>query len=230
MSEGRYFYKRDVGYLLEMSPSWGIGLALCHFDDHCSLHVMPVFGNIFIRLPKWFYREAPIGEISNSYGFTWRWGRDWGFGDSIHFNWGVKYKIINMPWQWTQVRHEILMADRSWRPVKNIHFDDPDNSGRPWEWEGKFIEKHPYTYLRKNGEVQNRTATIGVEVREIRWRWFKWLPFPRIIRKAIDVAFDDEVGEHTGSWKGGTIGCGYTMKPGETPLQTLRRMETERKF
>ncbi len=33
-----------------------------------------------------------------------------------------------------------------------------------------------------------------------------------------------------GSWKGGVLGCGYEMKPGETPKQTLRRMERERVF
>jgi hypothetical protein len=40
----------------------------------------------------------------------------------------------------------------------------------------------------------------------------------------------DEVGEEAGSWKGGVLGCGYTLLPNETPLQCLRRMEKERKF
>lgn len=54
---------------------------------------------------------------------------------------------------------------------------------------------------------------------------------PRVMEvRAIDVQFSDEVGERTGSWKGGTIGCGYNMLPGESPLDTLRRMEAERKF
>lgn len=30
--------------------------------------------------------------------------------------------------------------------------------------------------------------------------------------------------------KGGCTGCGYDIKPGETPLECLQRMERERKF
>lgn len=102
----------------------------------------------------------------------------------------------------------------------------------PWAWkhrEHKILsepETHPYTYTLRSGEVQERTATIKVEQR--RWtRW--WLPF-RQVRKYIDIDFSDEVGERSGSWKGGCTGCSYDMRPGETPLQALRRMETERKF
>lgn len=102
----------------------------------------------------------------------------------------------------------------------------------PWSWnhqEHKILsesESHPYTYTLRSGEVQHRTATIKAEQRT--WtRW--WLPFRRVSR-SIDVDFNAEVGERSGSWKGGCMGCGYTMKAGETPLQTLRRMEKERTF
>ena len=37
-------------------------------------------------------------------------------------------------------------------------------------------------------------------------------------------------GERNGSWKGGVLGCGWDMLKGETPLDTLRRMERERRF
>jgi len=102
----------------------------------------------------------------------------------------------------------------------------------PWAWkhrEHKVLsepESHPYTYTMRSGEVQHRTATIKAE-RRIWTRW--WLPFRRV-SQSIDIEFNAEVGEQTGSWKGGVLGCGYEMKPGETPLQTLRRMEIERKF
>lgn len=102
----------------------------------------------------------------------------------------------------------------------------------PWSWrhrEHKMLtapETHPYTYVLRNGTVQSRAATIQVETRT----WTRpWLP-RRLFKRSIDVRFSDEVGERTGSWKGGTTGCGYDMLPGETPLTTLRRMEQERKF
>ena len=105
---------------------------------------------------------------------------------------------INLPWHWRHCEHKILTEP----------------------------ETHPYMYILRSGEVQNRQATIKVETR--RWqRW--WLPFRRVSR-TIDVRFDDEVGERTGSWKGGCIGCSLEMLPNESPLDTLRRMERERKF
>jgi hypothetical protein len=91
-------------------------------------------------------------------------------------------------------------------------------------------ETYPYTYTLKSGVVQHRKALLKVSEREWRWHWFKWLPLTKMVRKTIDITFDDEVGERTGSWKGGTLGCGYNMKPGELPEQTLRRMEKERKM
>ena len=49
-------------------------------------------------------------------------------------------------------------------------------------------------------------------------------------RVNIDVQFDGEVGERSGSWKGGTVGCGYDKLPHESIEQCLRRMEKEREF
>ena len=92
-------------------------------------------------------------------------------------------------------------------------------------------ESFPYSYTLKSGEIQNRTATVSVTRRIWYWRIFKKLKIgPKIDSTTLDIEFDDEVGEMTGGWKGGAIGCSYEMKPGETTEQTLRRMEKERKF
>jgi hypothetical protein len=69
-----------------------------------------------------------------------------------------------------------------------------------------------------------------VEEREWRPRWFKWTSLFSKVKRTIDINFNDEVGERTGSWKGGTLGCGYDLLPDETPLECLRRMEKEREF
>ena len=102
----------------------------------------------------------------------------------------------------------------------------------PWQWRHQWSHDHgdkislPYTYVLKSGEVQRRTATI----QHGQTLWLRpWLPW-RKLADAINVEFSDEVGERTGSWKGGTLGCGYTMRKGETPVECLRRMERERKF
>lgn len=229
MTEGRYLYRRGVGYLLEATPEWGLGLSLNHFDDHASLHIMPVFGSIFVRLPKQFWRPTPIGEFMASWGFSWRWGKH-DLGRALHLNWGNRCKIIHMPWDYTFIRHDVLMADGSWKRVARGRFDEVGDEGCPWNWTDKLQETHDYIYTLRSGTVQHRKATIGVEEREWRQKWLRWCPWFAKVRRTIDVSFSDEVGERTGSWKGGCLGCGYDLLPGETPLECLRRMERERKF
>jgi hypothetical protein len=132
------------------------------------------------------------------YGFTF-------FDTGLHLHWGKSRglrsdpsKIVNMPWAWRHKEHRILSEK----------------------------ETHPYRYVLRSGEVQERTATINAEQRT----WVRpWLPW-KLVRKSINIEFSDEVGERSGSWKGGTVGCSYEMNPGETPLDALRRMEKERKF
>lgn len=220
------YYRRKI----EFRRDWGIGLSIGQFGDGgASLVITPIYGTWFIplpfRLPEWdrMYCIAP------SFGFDWKWS---GYRGDLFLNWWTKCKIIHMPWTWEHVRHEVLMSDGKWRRVKRyVKGTDPFTEDySPWNWTDKFEETHDYTYIRKNGEVQKRKATIGVEEREWRWRWLTWLPFPRKVSRYIEIRFDDEVGERSGTWKGGCIGCSYDMNPGETPLDTLRRMERERKF
>ena len=99
-------------------------------------------------------------------------------------------------------------------------------------------ETYSYSYHLKSGEVQQRLATISVSEMEWRWRWFGrkgWckllnFPWPRLVRRYLDVEFEKEIGERTGSWKGGTVGCSYSLRKWETPFECLKRMERERKF
>lgn len=93
-----------------------------------------------------------------------------------------------------------------------------------------YTHTYTYTYTRKSGEVQMRTATVTVERREWRYWCLQWTRWGARVHTGIDVRFDDEVGEETGSWKGGCVGCGYEMRQGETAEQCLRRMERERRF
>ena len=90
--------------------------------------------------------------------------------------------------------------------------------------------QYPYRYVRKNGEVQERIATVYVERRAWRPKCFKWTSLFERVRQSISIDFNEEVGEETGSWKGGCTGCGWEMLPGETALEALRRMESVRKF
>lgn len=94
----------------------------------------------------------------------------------------------------------------------------------------KFTETYPYTYVKKNGEVQERLATITVEEREWRRRWLKFTKLFAVVHKQIDISLDKEIGEKVGSYKGGVTGFSEEMYPNEGPLHTLRRAEEKRRF
>lgn len=144
--------------------------------------------------------------------------------------WINKMHVFHFPWDWDWVRTSELLEDGTW-------FNETYNNRMSWKEKDEiknqlkfWRKKVPYRYQMRSGEIQNVDATIGVEEREWRWRWFKWLPLFKRIKKSISVEFSSEVGEETGSWKGGTLGCGYTLLPNEDPVDCLRRMEKERKF
>lgn len=200
-----------------------------------SLIWLPLFiwgyGNVYITLPiKW----VKMNKENEGY--------DWGFylygGDQKWYQmfetlWickGADVKCIHMPWELTWVRTSSLRKDNTWehetyRTGRNKSFWDKD------KWGGiLFSETHPYHYNLSNGTVQEVLATIRVEEREWRWRACKWLPLTKKVNKTIEIDFSSEVGERSGSYKGGTLGCSYTLKKGEEPWECLARMERERKF
>ena len=147
---------------------------------------------------------------------------------AIVFNWGrVKDNRRRgiywyMPWDVRQVRHEVQRPDGSWVPYVGAWTDKEPDGRQLWTFD--------YRYTLNSGEVQERIATVYVERREYRQIWLKWCPLFGRLRCAIEFSFDGEVGERTGSWKGGVIGSGENMLPGETVEQCFRRMERERKF
>lgn len=186
-------------------------------------------GEMFLCLP---YKTGIENCESKQWGFYW-YGHE-GF-DSGNFVLclGDKSKYIKMPWNLEWYRTSYL---ESWGVNQPMIWLTEKKGDRKdyWDsekWKDKFWnETHPYTYVLESGEVQNRLANIKVKEMEWRRRWLMWTTlFNRVIR-SIDVEFNGEVGERTGSWKGGTIGCGYEIRPNESPYQCLKRMEQERKF
>jgi hypothetical protein len=212
----------------EITGRFGLAFALCLFEDHYSLHVHLGWPNFFIKLPflqRWHYEPH---ECMESWGFLVHLY-------DIHMNWGRHCKIVHFPWSWEWQRTSMLMPDgRSWihelKRLKSPLGTEVRKSYFSLRNVERWQESHSYRYVLRSGEVQERTATIGVEEREWRMRALQWLPWPRQIHRSIDVTFSDEVGERSGSWKGGCTGCGYTLRRDETPLECLYRMQEERKF
>jgi hypothetical protein len=190
-----------------LKPSFGLDL----FENGYSLDL---FG-FLIALPfldRWRYEPHEIMERWSVYYHE----------RSLWFCWGRHHKCFYMPWMLTHIKTEVRRPDGSW--VK-----------KAWSWEPGYPDGReelvfPYKYVLRNNVTQSRLATVHVERMEWRQRWLKWCSWFAKKRQSIDVRFNAEVGEREGSWKGGCIGCGYDMLPGETLEQTLRRMERERIF
>lgn len=191
------------------------------------LHIHLLWMNLFLHFPGKL-RAIFHKDGSPAYGEWEQWGfsTHWDGHGGIHLNWGMRTKIIDWPWTYTFIYKEELRDDGVWELRQRHDW----KLGYPRTDISKLTRVSPYTYVLKSGEVQNRIATVT----EGRWyrrrRFIKWTSWMQWIDHCIEVEFSDEVGERSGSWKGGCTGCGYAINPGETAEQCLRRMEKERKF
>lgn len=244
---GAWSTERSRGKLTGWRMRWGdvnirnpgLACGIHNFgpDSHgWSFHIaLPAIVSLFVHIPFLPSRDFDHCQGHESWGFST--GGDGVGWRSIHLNWGQRCKILDYPWDWTMVRHEVLQDDGTWTPHR-FEWEcgaegEVDGRGRPFRFREPMkpgIEKLPFRYVRRSGEVQDRTAEIYVEEREWRWRWFKLLPYPRMVHRCIHISFDQEVGERTGSWKGGVVGTTYEMRPGETPRECLYRMQRDERF
>lgn len=210
----------------EFTLGWNNWFSCCinqgwqDYDDRFSFGLSTPIGSLYFCLP-YLRSKRPSWWDRISYGVTY-------IDKMLSFQWGKHRKSFEMPWAMAWQRSSYLLADGKWiheLPKKQI----------PGRWDEDFklklwVEHHPYRYTLRNGTVQERIATVTVEEREWRPRWLQWTKRFAKVRRSIAVEFNDEVGERTGSWKGGTMGCGYDLKPNESFEECLRRMESERKF
>jgi len=189
------------------------------------------YGKIYIHLPI----KTGIQDCdSAAWGINFHDNKIWIYiGGAGNFEGGRKWKAITLPWHMTWVRTSTLMKrGYDWfHETESNRVDwskDKDTVGsRDWLNENKWTGTHEYLDKYDNTIVN---ATIGVEEREWRPLWFKWTGLFAKTHRTIAVEFDKEVGERKGSWKGGTIGCSYRIKTGETPHECLVRMQNEREF
>lgn len=250
-------HKTYKGSWYEFTPGWS-GFHLLYdvagyFTSHPMLVIYFIWGKFFITLPwkhykkverektlketraeklkilknpnykpKKVYRKEQYDECEPpSYGIYYHM-------DQIGIRYGTKVKLYDMPWAFDWIRTSCLKKDNTWETETRKNRKEFWNEDK-WK-DILFNEQYPYIYVKNDGTIQKRIATIKVEEREWRLKYFKWFKFIRKVRRDIDINFDKEVGEREGSWKGGTLGCSYEMKKGETPYDTLKRMEKERKF
>lgn len=207
----------ESGQAVELSRSrsgWEFGAGVhVHSNDDDQ-------GDRLLFLKMWrFTIVIPMGIIHRQFdvGDEPQWSAYASSEFGLIFHWGQRRASFDWPWDWYTLAYEEQKMDGSWGPIE---YESPNVR----------LEHHPYTYALRSGEVQHRVATVSKRRHVLTWRALKPFGWPRRVRESIDVKFDDEVGERSGSWKGGCIGCGYDLRAGETMLDCLRRMERERKF
>lgn len=209
---------------------WNWTMSVCKFEESWSIHLFCLW------ITLWRPKVEPK-EMMESWGFTLD-----NESRCIHFNWGDRCKIVYLPWMYDHCRTEVMLNDGTFVAYERFKTCKPGTKGVNGETmppiretpepATRYRETMSYRYVLKSGTVQDRTATVTVERRAWCWRaWpFRLWRWPSKVATSIWVEFSDEVGEETGSWKGGTIGCGYDLRKGETPEQCLRRMESARTF
>lgn len=202
-----------------------ISFEICgYFDNRPRINLDLFFFNLTLILPfrnKWTDEcDAPKWGISihNNTFWIYRGGKGNGNGGTKWWTWYIPF--LTKEW----VRTSILLKDDSWehefpKNHKSFYNDEWKNKQKSWNYD--------YT---DNCDGSIIPATIYVEEREWRPKWLKWTKLFSQINRSIDIHFSKECGKGKGSWKGGTLGCGYTLLKNETPIECLKRMEKERKF
>lgn len=212
------------GYFI---PEFGLKFMILrggYFDNNYALYFCFIWGVFKIKLP--FKTKLSEGCDLPRYGLDTH-------GNTLWLYWGGEFdnKIGQMQnenlftWDfpfftYIHDNHHAKNKKDKWQLVKNNEYSEDI-----YKWAEVLLES--YTYMLKNGEIQKVTAKCYKDKRQ--WHR-KWFPFLKMVRVSIDINFSDEIGERSGSWKGGVLGCGYDMLKNETMKQCLRRMEKERKF
>lgn len=238
-SKGEDEYDQDDWYVGWHSWTFGIYYEECGYDSGNGELTISILGWHSVFKFPWKSKRFPYGDcdapmwgISIHDATLWihKGGNgNWG-GGSKWWTWDIPF------WTKIHVRHDVQcnVADYDSDPTlimipsDNLKRYDEDGKYIPLE-ENELVYKYHYDYTDKyDGEVI--PCTFWVEEREWRPKWLTWTGKWKDVDRYIEIVFDKEVGRRKGSWKGGCIGCGYSLKEGETPMECIQRMEKERDF
>jgi hypothetical protein len=207
----------------EISSRRGMGIEYSVYHETASIKLMLLFFTVYIKMPMIIQQRLGTEDWIAAFGI----GLD---SEALRMNWRTWHKGFDLPWTYKFHKREILDQEGNvlltdyGRGPKHPTYVSFDVISLVKNLASKDFQ---YTYVLRDGTVQNRIAKVHME-RD--YRKIRGLPFVKKSSRCIWAEFDGEVGERTGSWKGGCTGCGYTMLPNETIEQCLRRMERERKF
>lgn len=238
---GPFTYARERGSYRSFCIEIGTGY---HEDERCRLRLAAFGHTLIVALPPIVKPERKWVDTSQ---YAWARGRG-GYWDSLQRTYGVSLhdgllmvrygrqtmdssteqsKGWFLPWtQWRHVRHSLYGLDGS-------HFVDLPEYGfkfGPGSWEEhRRVEESCPTAVFAFRDFDGEALTVTTKIEEREWRlgtkWCKWLSWftkPKVHR-SLDLRFSGETGKRKGSWKGGTLGHGIQMLPGELHEAAFRR-------
>jgi hypothetical protein len=146
----------------------------------------------------------------------------------------------SLPWMgWRHVRHSLYgTAGEHIADMPQVRtFAGVSSEGRSAHWaEQERIQALAPTvaFDFRDFDGEPLIATTRIEEREWRrgtgyWRWLS-LVWPKKVRRSLAIEFSGEAGKRKGSWKGGAIGTGVDMLPGELHEAAFRRYCAENKM
>ena len=218
------------------------------YDDeqYMQLIIDTMWHSLFIHLPWW---KVPEGANNQWEDKSYRFGFYFYNTDSkklfqeVVMFWKNWSKTIYMPWDY-ELHHLIFEGQDGARYIE-FYGDNRKRNKRAKKYNcdpipvkdtydiynnPKFYWQEPYEYVLKSGDVQRCIGMYHIEEREWRPRGTKFLPIFKLTHRDLVINLTDEIGERAGSWKGGTMGFGRRMLPGETPQEAYHRIMKETRF
>lgn len=195
-----------------LCPPWREKWVECNWDAE-TVNRLGRSGYWVIH-PKQF--GFSLSDMGNGYDFLQVF-----FGPQTHDSSTHKIWSKHLPWkQWDHARSSI------YTPTGDHFYTEPRGAGFG-EYFGKMEECPKAHFAFDDYDGARIVATCCMEEREWRkgsgwFRWLRWFSAPKIVR-SLGFTFSAEVGPEKGSWKGGTIGHGIDMLPGESPKESFQR-------
>jgi len=215
----------------------GCKLILMGFGQYVSIRIPAIIKpNAEKVFPKW--DAATMARLGRDYYWDYterRYGITLGEGGFVNIHHG-RYTDDSS----TEQRASYFLPWMQWRHVR---FSLYDTNG------AHFWTQHDREKVRgfKRYEIQNEMEKLcpgvafgfrdfdgeyieaNTHIEEREWRrgekWCKWLSlfWPKQVRRSLSINFTAETGDRKGSWKGGTVGCGINMEPGESHQHAFMR-------
>lgn len=204
----------------------------------CTFRVVTPWFYLLVAMPQLIKPGRPAGDYEDH-------GREYGISLSsdngmISSPWFLQCRFGLQTWSSaTSQKWNCFLPWTDWRHVRRSLYDKHGRHfyteiekyrkfGHQWAAMDAVVRACPQVVFEFDDYDGKRIKALArVEEREWHFgtKFFKWLSFFRkpMIRRSLELDFSEEVGPEKGSWKGGIMGHGIEMLPGETHESAFRR-------